>query len=155
MSARDNFNDLKTQMKTLELKARDIEDERGELGLKCNEAFRDMLIEDQMLSQKTWSLSISMSGCGYLTCDAGSREWKELSEFAETNYHCRFSLSDDEDLRFDDGEISIFLKDMKHLQSLIQKYGMTVHLCDAAVKNIKAMEVSIAEIKKWQEILNA
>lgn len=154
MSAREVFLSLKKQMDDMSLQAKVLEKNHFNLGKETAKAFRAYIIEEKLLSQKPWSLQIDYGGSGYLKCDVDSSEWDELAKFAQTDYHCQFELSDNESLRFDDGEITIRLKDIAHLQYLISTYGLNVRLNASAEKNIAKMESALTELKKWAAILN-
>ena len=116
-------------------------------------------MEEKIRGQKAWSLNIREHEF-YLEADSFSDDWKELSEVAETNYHCSYLLegegnNDDATIRFDDGTITISLRNPNHLQALIAKYDLKVYMSKQTIYNKKVLQETLQKIEKWEKILPA
>lgn len=151
MSAREEFNKAKEKVAELRKQGQALYELESAAAEEARLAFQKLLVEEKILSQKTWGLDVNSAGTVYLRCDVYSDEWKELSEFAETNYHCRFSLGEDDYIFFDDGEISIHIRDMNQLKLFMEKYGMRVHLSESSKENLRVMKETIAKTEAWMK----
>ena len=156
-SARTRFEQTQKEIKDAEDKFATLSEEQYQARLRAQQAFADVLVEEKILSQKPWSLCISDNYC-YLKCDVDSNDWKALSDFAESNYHCAFPLPGNEketepSIRFDDGEITISLKGIKDIPGFIAKYNLNVHLSkDHKILKAKLLK-RLHEIDEWEKIL--
>lgn len=154
MKAKEKFELLLKESEKLE-KAK----EQAEFLCKVNrdqieDAFREMLAEDKILAQHDWYLCKLSGGTAMLQANATSRTWKELSEIAESNYHCSFSLAkDDGHIMFNDGTVEILVQGVGHLKHLIDKYSINVHLDPALDKDLKRYQNSIDAINEWKQTL--
>lgn len=151
MTAREKFETAKTKTDEIRQQIDALYEEQRIADKETNEAFQDLLIEEKILGQKSWALTFRNDKRIELVCDAYSSDWKELSQFVETNYHCTFSLNTTDYISFDDGEISISIASIEHLKYLINKYSIKVHMSTETERQIKEMTETLAGFHKWQE----
>lgn len=152
MSARKLFEKAKAELLQIEQKSSDLREEVENIQGVMSDAFRMLLVEEKILSQKPWVLNIHPHACE-LVCKENSSSWEELSDCVESNYHCSFLLKDsDGTLCFDDGEISISIHDVNHLKSVIDTYELQVSLSAQTSFDKEKMQKTLAEIEKWESI---
>jgi len=154
MTAKGDFELARCRVENLRSSMKDLERMQLEAADEANKAFQAYLVESKLLSQQVWYLHIEDYGC-YLECAARANEWVELSEFAETNYHCMFSLGDDDYISFDDRKITINIKDINHLKDFMSKYGMQIRLHHSTESSLKTMQNTIDKINQWKKVLEA
>lgn len=124
---------LKEQIEDLTLKIKELEDQAAALQVDAftlrqrrEEAIAQMILEEKLLSDTYWDLSLDSSGVSlsYKESDADSMEF--IKELARTDYHSWFEIADGIQLKFDDNDISLSFKETKQLMPFVKKNGLKI-----------------------------
>jgi hypothetical protein len=159
MKARERLQAARAALDSLEAQEEALRKQKREVGTEAGRAFRDLLVEEKLLGQKVWVLDVRDAHDCYLECEARSRDWSELSDFAETSYHCSYLLegteggNDDAEIVFDDGRIIINLRNPDHLQALVDRYGMMVRLTEHLASKKQTLLDTLKLIGTWEQVL--
>jgi hypothetical protein len=96
---------------------------------KRNKLIAEMILEENLLGQTTWTISMSGGGV-YLSFNGAPQKgtaMDTIAELARTDYHCDFTLQDGITLRFDDNDTSLVFKESKTMLPFITKHGLIIN----------------------------
>lgn len=127
----------KTEKQIAEMTAeiKELEDEAANLGVKAfdlrqkrEELIAQMIVDEKLLSDTDWDLSLDGgSGASLSYKDSSPNNMEFIKELARTDYHSWFEISDGIQLRFDDNDISINFKESKQLMPFAKKNGLRIN----------------------------
>lgn len=127
MSTRTQIEELTTRIKTLEDQSANLQVEAFELRQKREELIAQMILEEKMLLNTEWDLSLDgNNGASLSYKDTNANSMEFIKELARTDYHSWFEISDGIQIRFDDNDISISFKETKQLMPFAKKNGLKV-----------------------------
>ncbi len=151
---RQLYNELADQLGVLQKQADENKDKQYELSDKISALIEAVVMEEQMLSKGTWTIESQHYGPGHftLTCQQTSKDMRELSKIAETNYHCQCKL-EGVTLRFDDYRISLSFSPKSPITPLafVQKHGMKLDSSNLIEDVSRAKE----KLRELEEIVRA
>jgi hypothetical protein len=157
MSAKDIFEKFKAEVDECEALEEANRKRLHDAKSNMDKAFSQYLIDEKILAQHPWYLHIETLNLHAITarliCSVRSREWPELSEIAESNYHCTFELKDRDYIYFDDGQISIQVLNIDNLIHYIQTYHLDVRVPKSLEKKREELKRALSVIEKWEAAL--
>lgn len=125
---------FKKQIAEMSAEIKDLEEEAANLGVKAfdlrqkrEELIAQMILEEKLLSDTDWDLSLDGSGASLSYKDSSPNDMEFIKELARTDYHSWFEISDGIQLRFDDSDISLNFKESKQLMPFAKKNGLRVN----------------------------
>jgi hypothetical protein len=127
MSFRKQIEELSSQIKELEDQSANLQVESFGLRQKREELIATMIVEDKLMADTEWDLTLDGSSSAHLSykeTSSGSMEF--IKELARTDYHSWFDITDGVQLRFDDNDISISFKETKQVMPFVKKNGLKI-----------------------------
>ncbi len=129
------MSQLKNQIAELTVKIKKLEDEAADLNVqsfglrqKREELIAQMILEEKLLSDTDWDLSLDGNAGATLSYkDTSPNNMEFIKELARTDYHSWFEISDGIQLRFDDNDISLSFKESKQLMPFAKKNGLRIN----------------------------
>lgn len=126
---------LEKQISEMTAEIKELEDTAANLGVKAfdlrqkrEELIAQMILDEKLLSDTDWDLSLDGgAGASLSYRDSSPNDMKFIKELARTDYHSWFEISDGIQLRFDDNEISLSFKESKQLMPFAKKNGLRVN----------------------------
>lgn len=126
---------LQNQIAKMTAEIKDLEDDAANLGVqafdlrqKREELIAQMIMEEKLLSDTEWDLSLDgNAGASLSYKDSSPNDMKFIKELARTDYHSWFEISDGIQLRFDDNDISLDFKESKQLIPFARKNGLRIN----------------------------
>jgi hypothetical protein len=128
MSLKEHISELSDKIKELEDKAADLQVTSFGLRQKREELIAQMILEEKLLSDTDWDLSVGGSaGDAVLSYkDTSPNTMEFIKELARTDYHSWFEIADGIQLRFDDSDISLSFKESKQLMPFAKRNGLRI-----------------------------
>jgi hypothetical protein len=126
---------MEKQISEMSAEIKRLEDEAADLGVKAfdlrqkrEEMIAQMILEEKLLSDTDWDLSLDgSSGASLSYKDSSPNDMRFIKELARTDYHSWFEISDGIQLRFDDNDISLSFKESKQLIPFAKKNGLRIN----------------------------
>lgn len=151
---RQLYEGLSGELAILQKQAEENRDKQYEISDKLSALIEAVILEEQMLSKGTWTIESLHYGPGHfsLTCQQTSKDMRELSKIAETNFHCQCKL-EGVTLRFDDYRISLSFSPKSPITPLafVQKHGMKLDSSNLVEDVSRAKE----KLRELEEIVKA
>jgi hypothetical protein len=123
------------QIAAMTTEIKELEEEASDLGVKAfgirqkrEELIAQMILEERLLSDTDWDLSLDGgNGASLSYKDTSPNNMEFIKELARTDYHSWFEISDGIQLRFDDNDISLTFKESKQLMPFAKKNGLRIN----------------------------
>src|SRR5512135_2276103 len=101
----------------LSMKAFDLRQKREEL-------IAQMILEERLLSDSDWDLSLDGQAGATLSYKNNSpNDMEAIKDLVRTDYHSWFEISDGIQIRFDDNDISLSFKESKQVMPFAKRNG--------------------------------
>jgi hypothetical protein len=127
MNFKKQIEELSGKIKELEDQAANLQVESFGLRQKREELIATMIVEDKLMADTEWDLTLDGSTGAHLSYKDGESDSMEfIKELARTDYHSWFEITDGIQLRFDDNDISISFKETKQVMPFVKKNGLKI-----------------------------
>lgn len=124
----EQIAEMTAEIKELEEEATNLGVQSFDLRQKREELIAQMIMEEKLLSDTDWDLSLDgNAGASLSYKDSSPNDMKFIKELARTDYHSWFEISDGIQLRFDDNDISLNFKESKQLMPFAKKNGLRIN----------------------------
>lgn len=124
----EQIAEMTAEIKELEEEATNLGVQAFDLRQKREELIAQMIMEEKLLSDTDWDLSLDgNAGASLSYKDSSPNDMKFIKQLARTDYHSWFEISDGIQLRFDDNDISLNFKESKQLMPFAKKNGLRIN----------------------------
>jgi hypothetical protein len=126
VSFKKQISELSDKIKELEDQAANLQVDSFGLRQKREELIAQMILEEKLLSDTDWDLSVGSGDAVLSYKDTSPNTMEFIKELARTDYHSWFEISDGIQLRFDDSDISLSFKESKQLMPFAKRNGLRI-----------------------------